>query len=180
SMETDNFDNLLLIYYTVGIITLLTRIVIIEGVCEKEAYSLSDAYLGLNFKKLKVEPIQFICEIVENFMILIENEKFYKYNSQLVNKIINYVKNNVNSNLKVIQIANHFHISPEYLSYHFKNVTGMSLKSFINQEKIEFSKYLLSSTDLTIMEITIALNYTDQSYFSKVFKKYTKVSPSQY
>ncbi|ELA81951.1 TPA: helix-turn-helix transcriptional regulator [Enterococcus faecium] len=179
-MQTDSFDNLLLIYYTVAIITLLTRVVIVEGVCEKEAYSLSDAYLGLNFKELKVQPIQFIDEIVENFMILIENTKFYKYDSQLVNKIINYIKNNVDNDLKVIHIANHFHLSPEYLSYQFKSVTGMSLKSFINQEKIEFSKYLLTSTDLTIIEITMMLAYTDQSYFSKVFKKYTKMSPSQY
>lgn len=169
-----------IIYYTIAIITLLTRIAIVEGVCEKEAYSLSDTYLGLDFKELKVEPIQFICEIVENFMLLIENTKFYKYNSPLANKIINYVKNNIDNNLKIIYIANHFHLSPEYLSYHFKSITGMRLKSFINQENIEFSKYLLTSTDLTIIEIAMRWHYTDQSYFSKVFKKYTKMSLAQY
>lgn len=177
---TDNFENLTLIHYIISIIALLTRLVIIEGVCEKEAYSLSDAYIGLNFRELNVKPKEFIYEIIENFMILIENIKFYKYDSPIVNKVIHYIHNNPDKKLTVISIANHLQISPEYLSSHFKEVTNMNLGRFINQEKIEFSKYLLTSTDLSIIEVSLTLNYSDQSYFSKVFKKYTGTTPSKY
>lgn len=177
---TDNYKNLILIHYTISIITLLTRLAIIEGVCEKEAYSLSDAYLGLNFRELCVKPKEFIYEIMENFMILIENIKFYKYESPIINKVIHYIRDNPENKLTLISIANYLQISPEYLSSHFKEVTNMNLGRFINQEKIEFSKHLLTSTDLSIIEISLTLNYSDQSYFSKVFKKYTGTTPSEY
>lgn len=179
-MSVNSFDNLLLVYYTIAIVTLLTRVVIVEGVCEREAYSLSDAYLGLNFRELKVKPLDFIYEIFQNFVILIENVKFHRYNSQIVNKMINYIHNNIDNNLSVTKIANHFNLTPDYSAYLFKSVTNMSIKYFINQEKIEFAKYLLISTDLSILDISISLDYYDQSYFSRVFKKYTKITPYQY
>lgn len=176
----DGFNNLLLIHYTVSTITLLTRVAITEGVCEREAYSLSEAYLSMDFKKIKVTPRELIFEISRNFLLLIEKAKCYKYESQIVNEVINYIRNNINKKLTNNSIANHLHITPEYLSYHFKSVTNINLKSFINQEKIEFAKYLLTSTDLSLLEITINLGYSDQSYFTKVFKKYTKKTPSEY
>lgn len=179
-LEIDTFKNIILIYYTISIIALLTRIVIKEGVCEIEAYSLSDAYLGLNFKELKVKPLVFILEIFKNYMILIENAKFDKYKSTMINEVINYIQNNLNGKLTVDSIAKYFRVTPEYLSYHFRNVTNTRLKSFINQEKINFAKFLLSSSDLPLIEITLQLGYTDQSYFTKVFKKYTNTSPAQY
>lgn len=52
--------------------------------------------------------------------------------------------------------------------------------TYINRKKIEESKFLLQNTKLSILEIAIMLNFTDQSYFTKVFKKYTNLSPKQY
>lgn len=180
NIEIESFENVLLIYYTVSIITLLTRVVIIEGVCEKEAYALSDAYLSLNFKELKVKPLELIFEIFTNYMILIENTRFYKYNSTIVNEVIKYIHNNISSNLSTYSIAKQFRVTPEYLSCHFKTVTNIRLKSFINEEKIDFAKFLLRSSNMSLLEITVSLGYTDQSYFTKVFKKYTNTSPAQY
>lgn len=179
-LETENFKNTLVIYHTIACITLLTRLVISEGVCEKDAYSLSRAYLGLNYINLKIKPFDLIHEIFTNYMILIENARLYQYDSLIVNEAINHVLNNITINLTINNIATYLSITPEYLSHHFKIVTSISLKNFINFKKIEFAKYLLSSTDLTLIEITISLGFKDQSYFSKVFKKYTGTSPSRY
>jgi YesN/AraC family two-component response regulator len=46
--------------------------------------------------------------------------------------------------------------------------------------RIEESKHLLTSTDDSIVDICLAVGFEDQSYFSKVFKKYTGMTPKQY
>ena len=179
-LETKNFKNTLVIYHTIACITLLTRLVISEGVCEKDAYSLSRTYLGLNYINLKVKPLDLLFEIFTNYMILIENTKLYQYDSFVVNEAINHILNNITVNLTINNIATYLKVTPGYLSHHFKTVTNMSMKKFINLKKIEFAKYLLSSTDLTLIEITTYLGFKDQSYFSKVFKRYLGISPSRY
>lgn len=175
-----NFNNRLLVYHTISIITLLTRIAIIDGVSEKDAYSLSDTYLSLNFQSVKVDPIELVYEITKNFMKLIENVNYFNFDSLLISRITNYIHNNITTRFSSKELANLFDVTPEHLSSHFREVTGMSLKDFINQEKVNHSKFLLVSTNMTLLEIAIELGYTDQSYFSKVFKKYVNMSPLKY
>ena len=46
--------------------------------------------------------------------------------------------------------------------------------------RIEESKRLLANTDYSVIDISVAAGFEDQSYFSKVFKKYTGLTPKQY
>jgi len=179
-MPNLNFDNIKLIYITISIVTLLTRVSIIEGASLKEAYSLSDAYLSLKFRKITVSPIDLIYEITENFVKLIENAKFYKYDSPVVNQTIEYILNNLNLKFTLKELAAISGVSPEYLSSHFKLITGLTLKNFINTSKINHSKLLLITTDLTLIDIALLLGYNDQSYFSNIFKKITGYTPMQF
>ncbi len=180
NISTEKFNNLTVIYHTIAIITLLTRLAIIEGVDEKEAYSLSDAYLTIDLSNLSNPPLEVICEIADNFLSLIENSKYFKYDSPIVSTTINHIHNNITSTFTLNSLADISQVSPEYLSSHFKNSTGMSLKCFINMEKINYSKLLLISTDLSLLQISLELGYSDQSYFSKIFKKFTNKTPKQF
>lgn len=175
-----DFKNPKVVYYTVGIIALLTRVAIIDGVSEKYAYSLSDTYLTLNFQELKVDPIEFIYEISVNFMKLIENVSHFSFKSLLVTRVTNYIYNNITQKFSIKGLADIFEVTPEHLSTHFKIITGLSLKDFINREKMNHAKFLLVSTDMSLLEITLELGYTDQSYFSKLFKSYTQKTPLKY
>ncbi|WP_257147935.1 helix-turn-helix domain-containing protein [Bacillus thuringiensis] len=56
----------------------------------------------------------------------------------------------------------------------------MTISKYIQREKIEEAKKLLTVTNYTLLEIGTVLNFNNQSYFTKVFKKYTKVTPKQY
>lgn len=180
SVSPLKFTNPILVYHTVAIITLLTRIAIIDGVSEKDAYSLSDTYLSLNFHSLKVDPVSLVYEITKNFMKLIENASHFDYDSLLISQVTNYIHNNITQKFSLKTLAIVFGVTPEHLSSHFKEITGIPLKDFINKEKINHSKFLLVSTEMPLLEIALELGYTDQSYFSKVFKNYTKKSPLQY
>lgn len=179
-LPSQNYQTLPTVYHTVGIITLLTRVAIIDGVSEKKAYSLSDTYLTLDFQKINVSPQELLWEIFENFTKLIENYRYLGYDSPFVTRIIKHIRNNINDKYTLEGLSALFGVTPEYLSSHFKSATGISLRDFINSEKIEQAKLLLITTDLSILDIALSLGYFDQSYFSKVFKKYVSLTPLQY
>ncbi|MFK4956336.1 helix-turn-helix transcriptional regulator [Lactococcus garvieae] len=180
TVPTKDFSNLRLVYYTVGVITMICRLAIVNGVSEKAAYVLSDTYLRLNIPELDIPPLEFINEIIVNYVKLIERAKYLKYDSPIVNQTTNYVRNNLNNKISVTEIALEFEISPDYLSSHFKKITGIALKTFINQEKINQSKYLLLFTNYSLTEVAHELGYSDQSYFAHLFKKHTNQTPLQY
>ena len=79
-----------------------------------------------------------------------------------------------------MKVANHVHLNPTYFSTLFKQSTGSSFKEYLNMVRIEESKRLLANTDYSIIDISLATGFEDQSYFSKVFKKFTGLTPKQY
>ena len=87
---------------------------------------------------------------------------------------------NIENNISVKTIAENLFISKAYLSERFKQITGISLSEYIYTTKMERAKYLLTSSSLKNYEIAEALGYNDHEYFSKVFKKSTGFSPTEY
>ena len=71
-------------------------------------------------------------------------------------------------------------MNTSYLSTLFRQVTGTTFKEHLNRVRVEEAARLLSNTDYPVMEIAIACGYKDQSYFTKVFKKLTGLTPKQY
>ena len=70
--------------------------------------------------------------------------------------------------------------SEYYLSRKFKTETGIQINDYIRKSKVEEARFLLESTDQSIMDISIALNYKSRSYFSDSFRLVTGLSPSRY
>lgn len=101
-------------------------------------------------------------------------------NHDLIKKAILYISQNFSGELTLDEVANHVHLNPAYFSSLFKQSTGSSFKEYLNMVRIEESKRLLANTDYTIIDIAIAAGFEDQSYFSRVFKKYTGLTPRQY
>lgn len=100
--------------------------------------------------------------------------------NEITKKAIRYISKNFVQNLTLDQVADHVHLNPAYFSTLFKQSTGSSFKEYLNMVRIEESKRLLANTDYSIIDIALATGFEDQSYFSKVFKKYTGLTPKQY
>lgn len=100
--------------------------------------------------------------------------------NEITKKAIRYISHNFSRNLTLDEVADHVHLNPAYFSTLFKQSTGSSFKEYLNMVRIEESKRLLSNTDYSIIDISLATGFEDQSYFSKVFKKYTGLTPKQY
>ncbi len=77
-------------------------------------------------------------------------------------------------------LANAFFISVSHLQHLFKAQTGMTIIDFINKTRIENSCTLLKNTDLHISAISEKVGIFDYNYFSRMFKKYIGITPTQY
>ena len=71
-------------------------------------------------------------------------------------------------------------ISENYLSRLVKQSTGRSVGAWIDIVRIQRAKRLLSSTDLPVIDIAVSVGVEDQSYFSRLFRKETGITPSAF
>ncbi|MDF2791515.1 MAG: hypothetical protein K0S80_4617, partial [Neobacillus sp.] len=92
----------------------------------------------------------------------------------------NYIYNNRYEKLTHDDVANLAELSHSYLSILFKKEVGISVSDYIQRVKIEEAKNLIEYTNTPLSEIGSLLNFSDQSYFTKVFKKHTGITPKQY
>jgi len=91
-----------------------------------------------------------------------------------------YMKKNLYSDISLDIIADEIKISPQHLSRIFKNKYAMTIGEYITDQRISYAKYLLCNSDLSIKDISSKIGYSDQNYFSRVFKKHTGKTPSNY
>ena len=93
--------------------------------------------------------------------------------------IISVLKANISKNITIEDIAELCNMSPSNLKKTFTKYSGVSIIKYFNSLKIEKAQKLLSE-GYTVKETASALGYTDQNYFSVVFKRITGQSPLKY
>ncbi|HHV13490.1 MAG TPA: helix-turn-helix domain-containing protein [Clostridiales bacterium] len=152
-----------------------------------EGGAASDSILKINNQFLKslqqITNLDSLCfklqETVEVF-----TESMFNYipskNHEMIKKAMLYISNNFSKNITLEDVAAHVHLNPAYFSTIFKQSSRSTFKEYLNMVRVEESKRLLANTDYSIINIAIATGFEDQSYFSKVFKKYTGLTPRQY
>ena len=68
----------------------------------------------------------------------------------------------------------------DYLNRVFKKNIGKTIFVYLNEIRIHHAKELIATTSMKILSIGYRVGFQDECYFSKVFKKYTGMSPGQY
>ena len=91
-----------------------------------------------------------------------------------------YVREHMVDNIAVADIAEELHFNPQYLMRAFKSKTGLSIMEYITQARISTAKKILQDTNLPVKVIADMTGYADYAYFTRVFKKTTGQSPSDY
>lgn len=71
-------------------------------------------------------------------------------------------------------------LSSSYLCRVFKEETGVNINTYINNLRMAKAVRLLEDKNYYIKEVAISVGFDDQLYFSRLFKKYYGVTPSQY
>lgn len=161
--------------------TLASRAAIRGGLSVEEAFSLSDSYIQK-------------CELVNNphqitnlqyhmfleFTQRVERIRIGKQPSKLVTDVANYIRQHLSEPITAEDIAKELYLSRPYLSRKFIAETGESLTDFILKEKVSEAKRLLRYSDKPLAAIGNYLGFSSQGHFSRVFKRYTGLTPGEY
>ena len=95
----------------------------------------------------------------------------------MADRIKCYVDTHCTQPLNVKRVSRAVALSPNYASSLFKQETGESLSAYIRQRQLEAARHLLLTTDMRVYEIAEQLGYSDEKYFSSMFRMYYHVSP---
>ena len=97
-----------------------------------------------------------------------------------VNRIKQYIMDNLSSKMSIKEIADEVHLAPQYACTLFKKNTGMTIVEFVDRERIDLAKRLMLVSNSPIYEIAGRCGFSDYNYFSNIFKKIAGISAREY
>lgn len=118
-------------------------------------------------------------KVIERYAALVFDLVDVKH-KDIIYKAVNYMKRNFTGKLTLDDTAQHVGFSPTYFSKIFKDEMGMTFNNYLGNLRVERSKILLLSGGLSVGDVCSAVGFEDQSYFIKVFRRYTGVTPGKY
>ena len=96
------------------------------------------------------------------------------------NRIMDFIKNQYNSQLSLSKLGNRFSLNKNYICYLFKKYTGSTFSKYLATIRVEKSKQMLESSDIPIQIIAEKTGFADAYYFNKVFKSVCGIPPHKY
>ncbi|MCU6793188.1 response regulator [Paenibacillus sp. WQ 127069] len=101
-------------------------------------------------------------------------------NHKLISQAKQFIHDHYDQNISLQMVAEHLHISGNYLSHLFKKETNENFIDHLIHIRIEHAKTWITTSNYKIHEIGKRVGYHDNFYFSKIFKKVVGVTPIQY
>ncbi|WP_058308854.1 response regulator transcription factor [Gracilibacillus massiliensis] len=108
---------------------------------------------------------------------LIEMQQLSKYNRG-VKEAMDYIDQHFNQELTLKKVASEVHLNASYLSALFKEELEVTFSEYLTRRRIQESKKLLLSTNLTVSEIAEQSGYQTSKYFIKLFKQFENTTPN--
>ena len=102
------------------------------------------------------------------------------HSDPLINAIQQYLLQRVEETVRIEDICNEFDYSRSFLSRYFREQTGHSLAAYATMQKIDVAKQLIRETNLNFAQISNRLSFENPQYFSRVFKRCTGMTPTEY
>ena len=122
-------------------------------------------------------------------MLRLDNSHFHSkptthmqqtYENELLNDILLYIDDNIYEKISVSTLCDHFCICTSMLHSLFRKDMNNTAKNYINELKLSKSKELIRNSTHTLSEISEMLGFSSIHYFSKKFKSYFNISPTEY
>lgn len=126
----------------------------------------------------KEDFMEVFCEMMDEVLGCFENgEQSYDKNLQ---EILDYIGKHYQEDLDLSDLANNFNFNYSYISTYFNTKMGENFSEYLNRIRINHACEYLERGGYSIAEISDLVGYSDQSYFSRVFKKISGETPSAY
>ena len=95
-------------------------------------------------------------------------------------KIQKYIQEHYQAQISLQKLSEMVGYSPNYISTIFKKECGINVRDYVKYIRIERAKELLITTELFAYQIASCTGFSDESYFSRIFKRATGMSPNKY
>ena len=176
TMETTGLDTHALYVFQQDFLQLFYYVLRNKGV---QAHQLFQGEETVELQKRSTRSLDDLLQWLEH--IVGEFKKQCQESMSVVEQVRLYIAQNINDvNITCKEIADYVGYNPDYLNRIFRDRTGLTIVQYLVQERMEMAKKLLVRTDMQISSVASQVGYTNFSYFAKVFKGYTNMTPSEY
>lgn len=117
---------------------------------------------------------------VKSVVSVLTRLKYCAREKGIVDQVCNYVLENIDKGISLTTAADSLFLNKSYVSGVFKQKTDMTFTEYLTYVKMERAKKLIQDGRLKIYEIAELLDFNDIEYFSRLFKKHSGLSPSEY
>ena len=158
----------------------ISRAALEGGADPNNIYNFNLQFVAEFFKLSSIEDVCFaLTEILNKFTKETFGVSDAKH-SALLSRATAFIKTNYMHKITLSDVAGHVYISPSYLSKLFREELNVTFSTYLNMIRTDKSKILLMSDKLSIIEVAELVGFIDQSYFNKVFKKLTGMTPKKF
>ncbi len=155
--------------------------VIIKGVRAENHFSQTTVEHEVHVSISLADNYRELCLSLMDMLYAVMGKQNEGEEERLVDTIRQYLDENYSEKITTKDLSKKFGLVPSYLSMLFRQAHGMSPSDYVNNLRISRAKQLLlEDVSLSVKEIAEMVGYTDQLYFSKVFKKETGKTPSSF
>lgn len=163
--------------------TLASRAAISSGILPERAFALSDKFFMASEECNTIEQCEELRKLcARSFALMVKEYRSTKQqeSNPLVRDIMLIISRELFNRFTVQDLAQRLNHSYEHLERIFKAQTGLSLATYIKQEKLKQAQELIRDTQDSIADIAHILGFESASHFTKAFKNFCGLTPRQY
>lgn len=163
-----------------SLLVLMSRAAIDGGADVNDIFRLSQSYEPEIEKLRNLEELnRWLSMVLHRFINFVFDLNDIKHHN-VIYQTTAYIKENLAEKLTLEDAAEHVSLSKSYFCRILKDELGYTFTEYVNHLRVERAKLYLSDSTMSIADIAYAVGFDDQSYFTRIFKKLTNVSPGQY
>ena len=145
----------------------------------KEIESVINSQIHLKYRVLSKELYSTLLDLASGSSL--ERTALWNDPDGLMSDVIEYLEKHCSEDVSLMRIGEEFHLTPEYLCARFKNSTGETVGQYLKRVRIGRARILLMDRpDLNLKEIGERCGYRSPSYFGKVFREMTGMTPQSF
>lgn len=162
------------------LVALFSRSVITEGADPEEVFGLNYHFVEALDQQTDINGVAFwMARIVRRFTDLVLYMPSLAHGA-ILRRATRYVRERLSSPIQVSEVAEHVGMSANYFSRVFAAETGERFVAYLRRVRIERARELLRASNEPITAIAAAVGFSDHSYFTKLFRRETGVTPSAF